>query len=247
MAKTGKGVFRYCHLNKPDTKFSAEGEYSVSVVFDHEAKATQRVINELEALQAEKMKEAKELFKKLKPAAKQKMKAKGIDGPIAMPIYEILEDDEGDPTGQIAIRFKTKAAFPSKKNPDRMIKKVVPFFDGKGEMIADSKRPLVYSGTEGAVDFNANAVYIQSSAEVYVSCYLNSIRISKLVTAGSAAGGDWDEDEDSDFDGSELEEYIPEDDDDGIEEGSLDADLDDDLDDSAEAEEGDNLDDEIPF
>lgn len=240
MAKTPKGVFRFCHLNKPDTKFKAEGEYHVTAAFDKDDPKVQAFIEKMDALHEAALEEAQEAWEDVKPAVKKKLKVKGITEPLLMPYYTDEEDDDG-PTGKFLLRFKTKAQFQSKKT-GKMVKKVVPFYDGRGEIIPDKKRPLVYGGTVGNIDFNTVATFIPAQGEAYLSLYLNSIRISQLVTSGSAGGG-WDEDEDSDFSADDLDEYDAGDDDDEND-GDLDGDLDGDVN---EGDHVSDLDDEIPF
>lgn len=242
MAKTPKGVFRYTHLNKPDTRYDADGVFSVTVAFDKDEPRVQKMIAELDKAHAEAGEKGQELFDELKPAAKKKLAQKKITESMLMDYYEDELDEDGDPTGKILMRFKTKAQFTSKKT-GKVVKKVVPFFDGKGEMIHEKKRPLVYGGTIGAVDFGHSPVFIPSSGEAFLALYLNSIRISKLVTSGQT-GGDWEEDEDSDFSGDDLPEY-DDSEDDGDQKGG--DDLEDDLDGGYDAGGNDDEDDEIPF
>jgi hypothetical protein len=239
--KTPKGVFKYTHLNKPDTRYDSDGVFSVSVVFDKDDPKVKKMLAALDKLHAEAGEAAEEAWAEIKPAAKKKLAQKKITEPMLMDYYEEELDDNDEPTGNIVMRFKTKSQFTSKKT-GKIVKKVVPFYDGKGQMIHDKKRPLVYGGTTGFVDFGTSPVFIPSSGEAYLAFYLNSVMISKLVTSGSAGGG-WEADEDSDFDGDELEEFNGGDDDDNGED--LDDDLDDDLD--GDENEDDDLDDEIPF
>lgn len=240
MAKTPKGVFRFTHLNKPDTKFKAEGEYHLTVAFDKDDPKVQALIEKMDAEHEAALKKAQEAWEDVKPAIKKKLKAKKITEPVLMPYYVDEEDDDG-PTGNILIRFKTKTQFTSKKT-GKTVKKVVPFYDGRGEVIPDKKRPLVYGGTVGAVDFKMVPTFIPAQGEAYLSLYLNSIRILQLVTSGSAGGG-WDDDEESDFSADDLDEYDAGDDDEDIDD-DLDGDLDDD---DVNDSDDDDLDDEIPF
>lgn len=241
MAKTPKGVFKFTHLNKADTRFDSDGVFSVSVVFDKDDPKVKKMIAELDKAHAASLEKANEAWEELKPAAKKKLAQKKITEPLLMPYYEDELDESDEPTGNIILRFKTKAQFTSKKT-GKIVKKVVPFYDGKGQMIHDKKRPLVYGGTVGFVDYGTAPVFIPSTGECYLAFYLNSIMISQLVTSGSAGGG-WEADEESDFDGATLEEYGGGDDEDESEGEDLDGDLDGDG-----ADDGDgDLDDEIPF
>lgn len=239
--KSPKGVMKYAHLNKPDTRYDSDGVFSVTVLFDKTAPAVVKMIAALDKLHAAALADAEEKWAEIKPAAKKKLAQKKITEPMLMDYYAEELDDNDEPTGNIEMRFKTKSQFTSRKT-GQVVKKVIPFYDGKGQMIHEKKRPLIYGGSEGAVDFGTAPVFIPSSGEAYLAFYLNSVMISKLVTSGSAGGG-WDADEDSDFSGDDLEEYTGDDEDDGGED--LDDDLDGDNDDDAPADDID--DDEIPF
>lgn len=243
--KTPKGVFKYVWLNKPDTKFDADGVYTVTVVMDKENPKTQKLLKDLAAEHKKAVAEATHKWDEMTAQQKAKFKKKGITGPAAMPFYEDVVDDEGDPTGQISLRFKTKARIKSSRT-GRVTARTVPFYDGRGNIIPDKKRPSIFAGTVGAVAFTPRGSYIPKDAEVYLSLYLDSVRILELKTAGGG-GDDWDDDDDaSDFDGSTLDDVA--DDDLG---GDDDDDLDDDLgggDDSNQPDQDDDdLDDEIPF
>lgn len=241
--KSPRGVFRFTHLNKPDTKFDADGVYTVKVAFDKDDPRVQKFIEKIDELHAEAGEEMQKAWDEMKPAAKKKLATKKITEPTLMPCYEDELDDDGDPTGKVLMNFKTKAQFISKKT-GKTIQKVIPFFDAKGQMIPDKKRPLVYGGTVGQVDFNTRSAFIPAQGEGYLSFYLNNVRILQLVTNG---GGDWDEDEDYGFDGNSLQDRPDaggnsggdsEDDGDGY---------DDDLGDGDTGGSGDDYDDEIPF
>lgn len=245
--KTPIGVFKYCHLNKPDTRFNAEGSFSVTAVFDKDDPVVAEFLDEMNALHKAAGAEGKEKFSKMKPAAKKKLEAKGIKGCTLMPFYEEIYDEEDEPTGEISIRFKTSAQYISKKTGEP-VQKVVPLVDGKGRIIPTKKRPLVYGGTTGRIDFVTRNSFIPATGAAYLSIYMNKVQIAELVGPG---GGGFDEISGSSFDADDLEEYGG--DDDSEDTGSdlddtVSDDLDGDLDGSGAADDGsDDLDDEIPF
>lgn len=224
-------VFKYCHLNKPDTRYKAEGEYSVNVLMDKDDPTTQAFIEKLEAQVEDQRRDAEEAFDSASPKQKAKWKKEGISEPVIVDFYEDELTEEGEPTGNIILKFKTKASFKDRKT-GKMVDKVVKLVDGKGNVIPHKKRPLVYGGTMGRVAFSIGFSFIAENAKSFMSFYLNEVQITKLVSggAGSSAFGAV---EDSDFDADDLDEW--------------DGDEDVDDDDVNDDDDGDDLDDDIPF
>lgn len=223
-------VFKYCHLNKPDTRYKEEGEYSVTVAMDKDDAETQAFIEQIEALVSKQEEAAEAGWENASPKQKAAWKKKKITEPTIMPFYEDELDEEGEPTGRILFKFKTKATF---EKDGKTIRKTVTLVDGLGQVIPTKKRPLVYAGTEGRVAFTVGYAFIAKDAEAFMSFYLNQVQIAKLATGGggqSAFGAV----EGSDFSADDLDEYNPSDEDD----------VDDDADDG---DDDDDLDDEIPF
>ena len=245
--QTPVGVFKYCHLNKPDTKFDAVGDFSVSVVFDAEAPAVKRMIAALDKEYAKAIAEAREQFDAISVPNKKKLAAKGIKAVVPLPFYEEEYDENDQPTGNLVMRFKTKAQFKDRKT-GVISEKVVPFIDGKGQTIPNNKRPLVYGGTTGRVDFSVRPYFVPAQGTAGLSVYLNKVQIAKLVSSG---GGGFDALDDSDFSADDLDVREGNNSGGGYG-GSNDDSLDDDLDggfDGGDQDTGgtDDLDDEIPF
>lgn len=246
MAQTPVGIFKYCHLNKPDTKFSEVGDFSVTVVFDADEEPVKRMLSALKKAHAKAVEEAEEKWDEISVPNKKKLANKGITGVIALPFYEDEYDENDQPTGNIMLRFKTKAQFKDRKT-GRMSEKVVTFVDGKGQVIPAKKRPLVYGGTTGRVDFSNSAYFIPAQGTAGLSLYLNKVQIAQLVSAG---GGGFDEIEGSGFSADDLEEYEGSggDSSGGSTGGGIDDDLDGDLGGSGQDTGGpSDFDDEIPF
>jgi hypothetical protein len=119
---TPTGVALYPWLSKPDTKFSAEGEYKVNLVLSADkAKPIVDTINEVFSTNVqEEMK-------------KQKKK----DLKTANPPYSDELDDAGQPTGNVIFKFKSKA----------MYKPAV--FDAQGNAMVESN---IWGGSEVKVN-----------------------------------------------------------------------------------------------
>lgn len=233
---TPVGVFKYCHLNKPDergaAKFGGEPKYKVTLVLpkdDPEAIALMKTLDEKleEAMEAgaETMEEA---------TAKQKnaWKKAGVKGPVSNAPYQDEYDEDDEPTGNVTFSFKTGTYY--KDRDGKKQSKTVMMIDGKGVTIPTNKRPLVYGGTVGRVAFATSSLFIAKGADVYVGMYLNQVQIVELQSSGGSSA--FGAVEGSDFDADDLEEYESKAKD---EDKADDDDLDDDLDDID--------DDEIPF
>lgn len=228
------GVFKYCHLNKPDTRYKEEGEFSVHVLLDKDDPEVQKLMKQLDRRYEACADAAREAFDEANGQQKAKWKKKGLTEPTLNPWYEEEYDDEGDPTGNIIIKAKTKAVFQDRKT-GKMVNKTVKLVDGRGQVIPAKKRPLVYGGTMGRIAFGVGNTFIPKDADCYMSFYLNEVQITKLVSGGASSSA-FGAVEDSDFDSDELEEY----------EGNANDDADDQADDQVDGDDID-LDDEIPF
>lgn len=225
-------VFKYAHLNKADTRYKDEGEYSVTVAMDKDDPETEAFIEQLEALVPEQEAKAQEGWDNASPrqkaAWKKPKKGDPITEPTIMPFYEEELDEAGEPTGRVLFKFKTKATF---ERDGRTVKKQVTLVDGRGSVIPAKKRPLVYAGTEGRVAFTVGYAFIAKDAEAFMSFYLNQVQITKLSSGGG--GSAFGAVEGSDFSAEDLEEY----------EGNASASEGE----EAEPEADDDDDDEIPF
>ena len=93
---TPKGLAVWPWLNEPDRKFNANGEYKVNLQMAHED--AQPFIEKLEEIHKEHYQET------CKREKKQKLKKADL------PITDVF-DDEGNPTGEVQIKFKLKAQY----------------------------------------------------------------------------------------------------------------------------------------
>lgn len=241
-----RGVFKYCHLNKPDVKgaerFGGAEQYKVTLLLEKDAPGVEAFLAKLEKLHQAALEAGVEAMDEATPKAKAAWKKKKISEPNLNPFYDDEVDEDGEPTGRIELRFKTHAAFTDKKTGEE-VKKTVPFIDGKGKTIPWKKRPLVYGGTEGKIAFATSNVFIPKDADVYLGFYLNSVQLLKLSTGGDS--NPFGEEEDSEVDSDELDEY--EGNAGGGSKSKDDEDLDEDLDGDGGSDDDDEIDDEIPF
>jgi len=115
---TPKGIAQYPWLSKPDTKFSEEGEYKVSLILSKE-----------EAIPI--LKQINEVF--AENVAAEVKKNGGKDIKKAPPPYMEQLDDAGNSTGKVILKFKSKAAYKPA------------IFDAKGVPMIESN---VWGGSE---------------------------------------------------------------------------------------------------
>ena len=244
---TPKGVFKYCHLNRPDVKgaerFGGDPMYKVTIVLDKDGPGVEAFLARLDKLHHGALEAAVEAMDEANPKQKAAWKKKGVTEPTLNPFYDDEVDEDGEPTGRIEMRFKTHASFKDRKTGE-VVNKTVPFVDGKGQIIPTKKRPLVFGGTIGRVAFSTGNVFIPKEADAYLGLYLNQIQITKLGEGGG--GSAFGADEDSDFSADDLEEYEgntkDEDDDDGADDGFGGGGSS-----GASQDSDDDYDDEIPF
>ena len=154
---TPVGVAAFPYLSTPDTKFNEEGEYKVNLILTKED--AQPVITQIDSVYDENVKEQK---KKLgsKPC-------KEANRPYADEL-----DQEGNPTGKVIIKFKSKAAY----------KPAV--FDAKGTPMLEHN---IYAGSEMKVN-GSIAPYYTSMVGAGVSLRLRAVQVIQYVEGTSGAG-----------------------------------------------------------
>jgi|TARA_S200000501_G_scaffold319719_1_gene314137 hypothetical protein len=177
------GVSQYAWLTQPDTRFDNDGHYKTNLIIKAEdAKSLIKTIDD----------EMKESFTLAKEKAKGK-KVKEGNTP-----YEMETDDDGQETGNVIFKFKTKAQIISKDG--KVIPNRVAIFDSKGKPMTDVN---VWSGSE--MKCSAELIkYYTAIAGAGVSLRLRAVQITKLVEggAGNAKGYGFDDVKD----GYEFEE-----------------------------------------
>ena len=157
---TEKGVAYYPYISAPDTKFDEQGHYKVNLCLPQDkATAIIEIINS-EILSG---------IKALK-ADKPSLNIKQAPLPYADEI-----DEDGNPTGNVIIKFKSKAAY----------KPAV--FDSKGTMMPNSN---IYGGSEIKVN-GSIAFYHTGSIGAGVSLRLRAVQVIQYVegTVGATKFG----------------------------------------------------------
>ena len=168
---TPKGVAIWPKLNKPDTKFNADGEYTVKLRIPAE-EATD-LIETLEGIRDA----YKEMAVKKDPKVKQYKMAD---------LYEEEVDDQGDLTGAYLFKFKQKATITNRQGQTVNMK--VALFDSQ-------KKPtdaLIYGGSIIRVAASAIGYAMPSTKMVGLSLRPSAVQIIELVTAGASGAQAFD-------------------------------------------------------
>lgn len=159
------GIARYPWLTKPDTKFDADGVYKVDLILPKN-EDTEKFLSVLKAKADEAFEEAKK-------------KAKNPSAVVQVVPFEDEYDDKQAPTGNVLVRFKTKAKFKGKDGSTRI--QSVSLFDSKGHpAVVES----VYAGSVIRVNFVPVPYFVAGTRSAGISLRMNAVQILKLVSAG---------------------------------------------------------------
>lgn len=179
---TPKGVAIYPKLHKPDTKWKAEGQYSVKLRVRPEDVPAE-LIEKIEALRTAKAEEVRaELASKKQGAKVKSLKVTDVVFPAE------VDKDTGEETGFLVVNAKMQASGVSKATGKPWSRKP-DLFDAKGKKLA--KVPMIFGGSELKVACEARAYYSPKDNEVGVSFQLNGAQIIKLVTGGDRSAADY--------------------------------------------------------
>ena len=153
---TAKGIAYYPYISAPDTKFDEQGHYKVNLCLSEED--AQPVIEVIKQTVVEGIK----ALKKDKP----NMEIKQAPLPFSKEV-----DEDGNPTGNVIIKFKSKAAY----------KPAV--FDSKGNMMTNSN---IYGGSILKVGGLAS-FYHTKMLGAGVSIRLSAVQIIEYVEGSQGA------------------------------------------------------------
>ena len=188
-----KGTFKFPKLNKPDTKFKADGEFSVKLVGRIDDPAVLALIAKLEPLYLAAEHNAVAEFAKLSAVARKK-----LGQPTMNPLYtEVLDETTEQPTGDVEFKFARAASGTYKSGPKTGQKwhATIGIFDAKGVPVL--KGPDIYGGTIGKVSFEVGlnqdgqpGYFIPGTGAAGLSLRLQAVQVLDLVSGGqrTAAG-----------------------------------------------------------
>ena len=167
---TPAGVALYPKLNEPDTKFKAEGQYSVKLRLS--AEDAQELIDEIDSL-------ADAAFEEALAEAKNEREKKKIKR--ADPAYSAEEDEDGKETGNFLFNFKMAASGVSKKTGKEWTR-TCPVFDAKRKPI-DLKTVQIGSGSVVKVAYVLSP--FSTAIGVGVSLRLEAVQVLERREWGS--------------------------------------------------------------
>lgn len=183
----------YPHLNTPDTKFNADGDYRLKLRLPLAAPSTQAYLEEIDAAMAESLAAAKKEF----PAKAKTIKA--ADKP-----YKEVVDEEGNETGDVEISYKMKAQFKSKKD-GKIYHRKPALFDAKGKPLAAGVN--VGGGSEGKVSCEFYQFYT-AKVGAGVSLRLCAVQVLELVEFGTRSASAFGFEEEEGFTAEEPTDAV---------------------------------------
>ena len=183
--KTPRGKAMWAKVVQPDTKWVADGEYSINLVLDGSDDEVKELCADLEELVEEKRKSEAEA----NPAAYKKLP----DGlPLSAQPFKEVEDDNGNETGELQFKFKMKAKIQLKDGSVYTPKPAL--FDAKARPISDPDF-RIGNGSICRVQFDASPYCMPSTKTAGVSLRLHAVQVLSLVEYG----GDSDFEEEDGF------------------------------------------------
>lgn len=174
-----QGIAIYPKLNAPDTKFKADGEYSVKIRMS--AEEAQPLVDQIEAeLQQKFDAEKAEL---MAGDGKAKLKAKAMKVSSNRP-YGDCADDEGEPTGEVWFKFNSNARVKREGKADLILKP--DFFDASGKSL--KVPPEIWGGSTLAIAASLQP-YNTPAAGFGIKLRLNAVQIIELSSGGNRDAG----------------------------------------------------------
>lgn len=166
------GVLRHPWINRPDTKYNADGLYHTDQVLKDSAAETL----------AKKIEEASQAalanhIADMKPGEAKKWG-------IYLPFERLEDEDTGEATGEIEFNYKQNAKIKSNKEPSGFKEVKIELRDSADQVIDVN----VWDGSEGRVMFSMRPIVMVSDKRVGVRLDFAKVQVTKLQQ-GSGGGG----------------------------------------------------------
>lgn len=165
-----KGAAKWAKLNVPDTKFKADGQYSVELVLDPEDAATIEFVAKIEAAHEAGFKAAQKADPK-KKFTKQDLKIKP----------ETTKD--GEPTGKTIVSFACKASGVRKKDNSKWTFKPA-LFDASIPAKPLPSDLVIYGGSIIRVSYSIRHTPMPTGL-FYTSLNLKAVKVLELKSMSS--------------------------------------------------------------
>lgn len=173
---TPKGIAKFPWLTKPDTRFSSDGVYHVQLLLKPDDPGVQEFLALLDRLGDEALNEIRQQLEE----SGKKAKAKSLQ---YRPPYQPDFDQEGEETGYISVRFKTRAK--GKNREGKTFNRKPAIFDAKGNRIEGDI--AIYGGSIIRVNFTPSSYHSAATNEAGVTLRLNAVQVIELVSRSDDA------------------------------------------------------------
>ena len=175
-----RGVFKFPKLNSPDTKFKADGEYSVKLIGNESDPAVQALVGKLTPLHEAAIARGKALTKKGKTLS-------------VNPLFtQVYDETTEEPTGEVEFKFTMAASGTFKNGPKagQAWSRSPSIYDAKGNAL--TKPPAIWGGTVGKVSFEVGVdresgepgYFIPGTSTAGLSLRLLAVQVIDLVSGG---------------------------------------------------------------
>lgn len=208
-----RGVAIFPRLNEPDTKFDADGIFSVRLAYEADDANFLALVKKLEA-------KRDELFAQWLSENPKKKKVAEV-----APVFAEELDENGDETGRLTLNFKMKAKGKSKRT-GKVFEMRPNFFDARGVELVNP--PNVGGGSVLKIGFEVWGSFVESAKKFYLSLRLQGVQVIELVEFGHRSAKDYGFGEEEGYEADESATTRSDDDDDDDADTSGDAGGDDD-------------------
>lgn len=165
---TTPGIAVHPWLNEPDFKWNDKGLLHTKLILDGNIPAVQALKVKVEEQAAQAFADA---VKDLTPAERKKWK-------LYTGIEEELDDESGEPTGNLIFNFKRNHTI---KVDGEEIKHYVKIADSDGETIPREDAPRIFNGSTLTVGFSPRAIKVASTKTAGVRLDPFAVQIVKLA------------------------------------------------------------------
>lgn len=163
------GLGRYTWINKPDTKFNADGLYKTDLILDGEEAAKFKALIDAQC-EAALVSETEDMT----PGERKKWA-------VYLP-YEVEEDDDGNPTGRIIFQFRQNAVIHLKDGTTKEIR--IAIFDAADKAVDVP----VFGGSKLRVLYRARPIKIASLKKAGVRLDFLKVQVIALAERSQESG-----------------------------------------------------------
>jgi len=165
------GLADHPWINKPDTKYNANGVFKTGLYLDGSEVETQNLLALIDE-QAEA--QFKEQTKGLSAAELKKWK-------VYKPYEEELDDETGEPTGRVMVTFKRNYKI-TVNGEDKYLR--VSIYDADGNVPPEDDEPAIFGGSTLQVAFTFRPVKVPGTKQAGVKLDMFAVRVIKLKRGG---------------------------------------------------------------